>query len=134
MANFGDADGVGTGKTASQASLAKSDRGDPAVAILRETARQEGYRAGFESGRTDGLKAGQQAADNAARELSEQMAKAISGFDAGVADIERVLANEVLALSLESRAKSSVRRSRCSRKWSSGPYVRRWRSCPHIRP
>jgi flagellar assembly protein FliH len=106
MANFGDADGVGgssvgTGKTASQASLAKSDRGDPAVAILRETARQEGYRAGFETGRADGLKAGQQAADGAARELSEQMAKAISGFDAGVAEIERVLADEVLALSLE---------------------------------
>lgn len=106
MANFGDADSVGSNsggaeKAVSPGSLAKPDRGDPAAAILRETARQEGYRAGFESGRADGLKAGQQAADDAARELSERMAKAISGFDDGVAGIERALADEVLALSLE---------------------------------
>jgi len=107
MAHFGDADSVGgnsagAGKSGSQASLAKSDHhGDPGVAILRETARQEGYRAGFESGRTDGLKAGHEAAGEAARELAERMATAISGLDTGIADIERVLADDVLALSLE---------------------------------
>ena len=105
MANFGDVDGgnsTGAGKSGPQTSLAKPDHhGDPGVAILRETARQDGYRAGFESGRADGLRAGQEAAGEAAKELAERMATAISGFDAGIADIERVLADEVLALSLE---------------------------------
>lgn len=106
MANFGDVDGlagkpVGTGRMASQASLANPEHGEPGVAILRETARQDGYRAGFESGRVDGLKAGQEAAGEEAKELATKLAQAISSFDAGVADIERVLADEVLALALE---------------------------------
>ena len=103
MANFGDVDGKGTGvgKIGSQGGQATSGQGDPGVAILRETARQEGYRAGFEAGRADGLKAGQEAAGEVARELSTRLAQAISRFDAGVANMERDVADSVLVLALE---------------------------------
>ncbi|MDZ4251629.1 MAG: FliH/SctL family protein [Sulfuritalea sp.] len=71
------------------------------AAALREAARQEGYKTGFDSGRVDGLKAGRETAEADGRILAMQLARAISRFDEGVADLERATANEILALALE---------------------------------
>ena len=103
MANFGDVDGktAGAGRIATQSSQGSNPHGEPGVAILRETARQEGYRAGFESGRADGLKAGREAAGEEARELALRLGQAISRIDDGVASMERDLADSVLFLALE---------------------------------
>ena len=68
---------------------------------LREAARQEGYQAGFDAGRAEGLRAGQEAAEAAGRKLAAQLAQAISRLDAGVAELEHTVADELLALALE---------------------------------
>lgn len=68
---------------------------------LREAARQEGYQAGFDSGRAEGLRAGQEAAEATGRKLAAQLAQAIARLDAGVAELEHTVADELLALALE---------------------------------
>jgi flagellar assembly protein FliH len=68
---------------------------------LREATRREGYQAGFDSGRTAGLQAGREAAEADGCQLAAQLAQAISRFEAGAAELEHTVADELLALALE---------------------------------
>ena len=100
LTSFNDA----TGATATRIGSAVMQRPPTAVASaptlveseashMRDAARREGYQAGFDSGR--------EAAAAEGRQLAAQLAQGISRFDAGVAQLERAVADEVLALALE---------------------------------
>ena len=105
LTNFSDAGGsTGSGaRTSAKAAQSAAGQvfGHQEAAALREAARQEGYKIGFDSGRIDGLKAGREMAEADGRILAMQLARAISRFDEGVADLERATANEILALAIE---------------------------------
>lgn len=106
LTNFSDAVGSTGSSARSSAKAAQAAAGGQAfghqeTAALREAARQEGYQSGFDSGRIDGLKAGRETAEADGRILAMQLARAISRFDEGIADLERATANEILALALE---------------------------------
>jgi flagellar assembly protein FliH len=81
--------------------------GDEEANRLREAAGREGYRAGFESAREEGLRAGREAAQAEGRQLAVQLAQAISGFEAGVSQLEQTVADDLLALALEIARKVS---------------------------
>lgn len=103
---FSDAVGSTGSSARSSAKAAQAAAGGQAfghqeAAALREAARQEGYQSGFDLGRIDGLKAGRETAEADGRILAMQLARAISRFDEGIADLERATANEILALALE---------------------------------
>lgn len=103
---FSDAVGSTVSSARSSAKAAQAAAGGQAfghqeAAALREAARQEGYQSGFDFGRIDGLKAGRETAEADGRILAMQLARAISRFDEGIADLERATANEILALALE---------------------------------
>lgn len=74
---------------------------DQNIAALSEATRQSAYQAGFDSGRIDGLKAGHAASEAEAQQAAAFLAQAISRFDSGVADLEHVVADELLALAVE---------------------------------
>ena len=74
---------------------------DDEFSNLREATRQEGYRVGYESGHAEGLVAGHTESQENGKQLAKQLAQAISRFDAGVAELEHTVANELLALALE---------------------------------
>lgn len=110
LANFSDpkgAAGKASGKARTNATKAPAAappdaRGaDHNVVALSEATRQSAYQSGFDSGRIDGLKAGHAAAAAEARQAAAFLAQAISRFDSGVADLERVVADELLALTVE---------------------------------
>lgn len=73
---------------------------NPELDARREVAREEGYRAGFDAGRIDGHAAGRDAAEAEGRALALQLATAITRFDAGVAQLEQDVAQQLLNLAL----------------------------------
>lgn len=98
--HFGDASAKaaagGTGRPAANGMVAAGAELD----ALRAAAREEGYRAGFDAGHAEGLDAGREAAKAEGRALATQLGNAISRFDAGVAQLERDVAQELLNLAL----------------------------------
>lgn len=98
--HFTDVGGTATGNIRPATTHMPSNAVAPAptfpadeIARLRDAAHREGYQAGFDSGR--------EAAAIAGHELAAKLGQAISRFDSSVAQIEQVVADEVLALALE---------------------------------
>lgn len=69
--------------------------------ITAATMRQDGYEAGFDQGRTEGIKAGHAVAETELRQTAVKLALVIARLDTGIADLERVVADELLALAIE---------------------------------
>lgn len=74
---------------------------DDEFSRLREVTRNEAFNEGYESGRSEGLAAGLSEAQKNGKQLARELGLAISRFDAGVAELEHTVADELLALALE---------------------------------
>ncbi len=94
----------GTPKSAKTATMRKPALPahiDDEFSHLREATRHEAFQEGYESGHSKGLLAGLSDAQAAGNQLAMQLGQAISRFDAGVAELEHTVADELLALALE---------------------------------
>lgn len=74
---------------------------DDEFSSLREATRHEAFQEGYESGRSEGLLAGRSEAQERGKHLAIQLGQTISRFDAGIAELEHTVADELLALALE---------------------------------
>lgn len=74
---------------------------DDEFSHMREATRQVAFQEGYESGHSEGLLAGHAEARESGKQLAQRLGKVISRFDAGVAELEHTVADELLALALE---------------------------------
>lgn len=68
---------------------------------LREEATREGYQAGFDAGHAAGLQAGQAEALALGRAQAAHLARAVTQFNNAATELEKVVADELLALALD---------------------------------
>ena len=74
---------------------------DEEVGRIREQARVEAHRAGYVAGHVEGLAAGQAQAEAAGREEALRLAKVLESIEQRMAELNQVVADDLLALSIE---------------------------------
>lgn len=87
---------VGTGSKPGSPAIS-----DEEINRIREQARREGHQAGYASGRAEGIAAGQAEAEAAGREEALRLAQALENFEHCIEDVNKVVADDLLALSIE---------------------------------
>jgi flagellar assembly protein FliH len=68
---------------------------------LHEVARQEGYQKGFDTGYKEGFNAGHETALAEGRLLCSQLEQILSRLETGISELEKTVADDLLALALE---------------------------------
>lgn len=100
LASFDEADAT-SGSAENEMTLQPPPLTTDEISRLHEIAQQEGYKKGFDTGYKEGLEAGHEASLAEARQVSAQLTQALSRLEAGISELEQVVADDLLALALE---------------------------------
>lgn len=74
---------------------------DEEIERLREHARQEARQRGYAAGHAEGLAAGRAQAESMGREDALRLAQTLKNLERSIADLNRTVADDLLALSIE---------------------------------
>ncbi len=74
---------------------------DEEIERMREHARHEAQHSGYAAGHAEGLAAGRAQAESMGREDALRMAQTLKNLDRSIAELNRTVADELLALSIE---------------------------------